>query len=396
MNFENFGLLNEVYSQSDNYFTFNKDDERTLESTGKFPNQFSWTLTKNPNSLVDNWTNLTFASTYNLEGKYGKLTKLVMHNNQLYAFQDKAISNILYNTRVQVPVSDGLPIELANSNKVNGVRYISTTSGAQNKWSIATNRSGIYYIDHAKKNLNLISAEGIKEITSSAGFAKWALNNLGYSTGELNLQEGMSNWKISRDSIHDDIYVHDKNECLVFSERLAAFTSFFDYKNIPFMFRQDGKFLSIFSENDSTELYEQNAGNYNQFYGKSKVTSYIDYIVNPEMSRDKVFNNIEFRADAFRLENGEYTKYNPNRTLDHIHVRNEFQDTGDVALLQYKNLQKKFRMWRAYIPRDTKEIENYKLNRIRNPWIKMKLSYTPTEEEDNKLVLHDLIVNYTV
>jgi hypothetical protein len=114
------------------------------------------------------------------------------------------------------------------------------------------------------------------------------------------------------------------------------------------------------------------------------------------MSRDKVFNNIEFRADAFRLENGEYTKYNPNRTLDHIHVRNEFQDTGDVALLQYKNLQKKFRMWRAYIPRDTKEIENYKLNRIRNPWIKMKLSYTPTEEEDNKLVLHDLIVNYTV
>lgn len=396
MNFENFGLLNEVYSQSDNYFTFNKDDERTLESTGKFPNQFSWTLTKNPNSLVDNWTNLTFASTYNLEGEYGKLTKLVMHNNQLYAFQDKAISNILYNTRVQVPVSDGLPIELANSSKVNGVRYISTTSGAQNKWAITTTRSGIYYIDHAKKNLNLISAEGIKEITSSAGFAKWALNNLGYSTGELNLQEGMSNWKISRDSIHDDVYVHDKNECLVFSERLAAFTSFFDYKNIPFMFRQDGKFLSIFSENDSTELYEQNAGNYNQFYGKSKVTSYIDYIVNPEMSRDKVFNNIEFRADAFRLENGEYTKYNPNRTLDHIHVRNEFQDTGDVALLQYKNLQKKFRMWRAYIPRDTKEIENYKLNRIRNPWIKMKLSYTPTEEEDNKLVLHDLIVNYTV
>ena len=52
--------------------------------------------------------------------------------------------------------------------------------------------------------------------------------------------------------------------------------------------------------------------------------------------------------------------------------------------------------WRAYIPRDTKEIENYKLNRIRNSWIKMKLSYTPTEEEDNKLVLHDLIVNYTV
>lgn len=396
MNFDNWNVLNPVYSQVNNFFNFTKNDYRILEQTGQFPNQFSWTLPKYPNNLVDNWTNLTFASTYNLEGEYGKLTKIVMHNNQLYAFQDKAISNILFNTRVQIPVSDGLPVELANSNKVDGVRYISTTSGAQNKWSIAVNRSGIYYIDHAKKKLNLISADGIKEITESAGFAKWALNNLGYSTNALNLQDGMSNWKISRDSIHDDVYIHDKNECLVFSERLAAFTSFFDYKNIPFMFRQDSKFLSIFSENDTTELYEQHAGKYNQFYGKPKVTSYVDYVVNPEMSRDKVFNNIEFRADSFGLENDDYTRYNPNRTLDHIHVRNEFQDTGDVALLQYKNLQKKFRTWRAYIPRDVKEIENYRLNRIRNPWIKMKLSYTPTEEEDNKLVLHDLIVNYTV
>lgn len=396
VNFDNWNVLNPVYDQVNNYFNFTKNDYRVLEHSGLFPNQFSWTLSKYPNSLVDNWANLTFASTYNLEGEYGKLTKLIMHNNQLYAFQDKAISNILFNTRVQVPVSDGLPIELGNSNKVDGVRYITTTSGAQNKWSIAATRSGIYYIDHIRKKLNLITAESIREVTNSSGFSKWALNNFGYSLNELNLQDGMSNWMVSKDSIHDDVYIHDKNECLVFSEKLAAFTSFFDYKDIPFMFRWDNKFLSIFSENNSTEIYEQNVGQYNQFYGKPKVSSYIDYIVNPEMSRDKIFNNIEFRADAFSIENGDYTKYVPNRTLDHIHVRNEFQDTGDVALKQYKNLQKKFRIWRAYIPRDVKEVENYKLNRIRNPWIKMKLSYTPTEEEDNKLVLHDLIVNYTV
>lgn len=396
VNFDNWNVLNPVYDQVNNYFNFTKNDYRILEHSGLFPNQFSWTLPKYPNSLVDNWANLTFASTYNLEGEYGKLIKLIMHNNQLYAFQDKAISNILFNTRVQVPVSDGLPIELGNSNKVDGVRYITTTSGAQNKWSIAATRSGIYYIDHIRKKLNLITAESIREVTNSSGFSKWALNNFGYSLNELNLQDGMSNWMVSKDSIHDDVYIHDKNECLVFSEKLAAFTSFFDYKDIPFMFRWDNKFLSIFSENNSTEIYEQNVGQYNQFYGKPKVSSYIDYIVNPEMSRDKIFNNIEFRADAFSIENGDYTKYVPNRTLDHIHVRNEFQDTGDVALKQYKNLQKKFRIWRAYIPRDVKEVENYRLNRIRNPWIKMKLSYTPTEEEDNKLVLHDLIVNYTV
>lgn len=396
MNFDNWNILNPVYSQENNFFNYTKNDYRILEQSGRFPNQFSWTLPKYPNNLVDNWTNLTFASTYNLDGEYGKLTKLVMHNNQLYAFQDKAISNILFNTRVQVPVSDGLPIELANSNKVDGVRYISTTSGAQNKWSIVTSRSGIYYIDNAKKNFNLISSEGIKEVTGVAQFTKWALNNLGYSSEELNLSDGMTNWKVSRDSIHDDVYLHDKNECLVFSERLANFTSFFDYKNVPFMFRQDGRFLSIYSKDDATTLYEQFAGEYNKFYDNLKSTSYVDYVVNPDMPLDKIFNNIEFRADAFSLEGGDYTKYVPQRTLDHFQAWNEFQDTGDVALKQYKNLQKKFRTWRAYIPRDVKEIQNYKLNRMRNPWLRLKLSYTPTEEEDNKLVLHNLIVNYTI
>lgn len=395
VNFDNFNLINKVYSQSNNYFNYTKNDYRILSTLGKFPNQFSWTLTKQPNSLVDSWTNLTFASVYNLNGEYGKLTKIVMHNNQLYAFQDKAISNILFNTRVQVPVSDGLPIELSNSNKVDGVRYITTTSGAQNKWSINTSRSGIYYIDHLKKCLNLISSEGIKDITGSTGFTQWSLNNLGYSTDELSLANGMSNWIISIDPIHDDVYIHDKNECLNFSERLASFTSFFDYKDIPFMDKYNKDFISLYSVNDISNIYIQNTGEYNKFFDSEKVPSYIDYIVNPEPYRDKVFNNIEFRADAFDAEN-DYTKYIPNRTLDHIHVRNEFQDTGDVPLIQYKNLQKKFRIWRAYIPRDTKEMQNYKLNRIRNPWIKLKLSYTPTESEDNKVVLHDLIVNYTV
>lgn len=395
LTFNNFNLLNKVYSQSNNYFNYNKNDYRILSTSGKFPNQFSWTLTKQPSSLVDSWTNLTFASVYNLDGEYGKLTKLVTYNNQLYAFQDKAVSNILFNTRVQIPVSDGLPIELSNSGKVNGVRYITTNSGAQNKWSINTSRSGIYYIDHLKKCLNLIFSEGIKDITGSTGFTQWSLNNLGYSTKELSLENGMNNWILSIDSIHDDIYIHDKNECLNFSERLASFTSFFDYKDVPFMFRYDKDFVSLLSSNNTSNIYIQNIGEYNKFFDREKVVSFVDYIINPDPYMDKVFNNIEFRADAFSSENN-YSTYVPNRTLDTIRVKNEFQDTGEVPLIQYKNLQKKFRAWRAYIPRDTKEIQNYRLNRIRNPWIKLKLSYTPKEGEDNKLVIYDLIVNYTV
>lgn len=391
LNFDNFNLMNPVYSQPNNYFTYNKDDIRTKEETGRFPNQFSWTLAKSPNSVVDNWANLVFSATYNLEGEYGKLTKLVTHNNLLYAFQDKAIANILFNTRVQVPVSDGYPIELANSNKVDGVRYLTTSSGAQNKWGVESSRIGIYYIDNLNKSINLFSNDGIMNVTSKLGFSKWGLNNLGYSSDATTLTNGMSNYIVSVDKINDDIYFHDKSDCLTLAERLQNFTSFFDYKDTPWMFNTLDKFLSTHSENDSTSLYEQNSGEYNKFFDKSKVTSYVDYVVNPDMTRDKIFNNVEFRADAFNGE--DYITYVPERTLDHIHVRNEFQDTKDVELRQYHNMQKKFRTWRAFIPRDA---SHYTLNRIRNPWIRMKLSYTPKENEDNKLVLHDMIVHYTV
>lgn len=392
VNFDNFNVINHIYSQSNNYFSYNKSDYRVLEETGIFKNQFSWSLPKSPDSLVDPWTNLTFASTYNLNGEYGSLNRIVAHNNQLYAFQDKAIANILFNSRIQVPTSDGMPIELANSNKVDGIRYITTTSGCQNKWSVKATSSGIYYIDNRKKNLNLISAEGISNVTERKGLKSWALKSFGYNDNVLSLEQNeMSNWVLSRDTINKDLYIHDKDQCLIFSESLANFMSFVDYKNIPFIFNSQDNLLSIYSRNDATDLYTHHTGEYNKFYDLPKVTSSIDYLVNPEPSTDKVFNNIEFRADAFNSEN--YLVYNPYRTLDSIRVMNEFQNSSEIPLVLYKNLRKKFRAWRAYIPRDSQE---YKLNRIRNPWMRVKLSYTPTEEEDNKLVMHDLIVNYTI
>ena len=53
----------------------------------------------------------------------------------------------------------------------------------------------------------------------------------------------------------------------------------------------------------------------------------------------------------------------------------------------FKN--KKFRIWSFPFPR-----QNNSLNRIRNPWIKMKLEY---DGKDNKnLLFHDLIITYNI
>ena len=56
------------------------------------------------------------------------------------------------------------------------------------------------------------------------------------------------------------------------------------------------------------------------------------------------------------------------------------------------NLQKKFRIWRANIPRSSTNMRD----RIRNPWINLKLTKVMNEANSYKTTLHDLIVYYHI
>lgn len=71
-----------------------------------------------------------------LDGDKGYIRALRRINNNIIAFQDKGISQILYNENMQISSTEGVPIEIANSGKVNGKRYLSDKVGCTNKWSI--------------------------------------------------------------------------------------------------------------------------------------------------------------------------------------------------------------------------------------------------------------------
>jgi hypothetical protein len=59
----------------------------------------------------------------------------------------------LFNSRVQIPSSDGVPIEITNGLKVQGKRYISSTIGCNNKWSIVSTVSGLYFMDNSTDSI---------------------------------------------------------------------------------------------------------------------------------------------------------------------------------------------------------------------------------------------------
>ena len=100
-----------------------------------------------------------------LDGDKGELQALRRFNNDIYAFQDTGISKVIFNPRVQINASDGVPIEIANSGKVDGKVYLTDKYGCQNKWSITETPSGLYFVDDLNQGILAFNGQNITDLT---------------------------------------------------------------------------------------------------------------------------------------------------------------------------------------------------------------------------------------
>lgn len=393
----NFNLFNPVYNQTDNFFTYRILDE-SYYKINKFPNQITWTKEKKAGADVDLWTNITLASTYDMDGSKGEVRAIRTWQDNIYCFQDLGISTILFNSRVQIPTSDGVPIEISNSYKVDGYRYISDGIGCTNKWTISNTPSGLYFADTKTNHLHHIGSQGIQDVTTIHNMTSW-FNNV----------DSNRIAKTLHDDVNHDLYALTPDESICYSEVLGNFTSFMSYQGISLIESYEN---SVYTMKDG-KLYSMFTGEYNKFFGVNyepwDFTFISNGIDNNLMDFDKVYSTIDYRMDM-----SDSTDYKHDNSLDVIRVYNEYQDTGNTDLIKLKviddnkflyhkdiTLRKKFRIWRIQIPRaikskenpETHEIEYYRSNdRIRNTWCKIKLG--SKGKNNYKAVLHDLNVQY--
>lgn len=391
----NFNLFNhEGYEQTNQYFTYKTIDysryiyhtEGNLDMQ-EFPNMITWSLEKTLGEDVDKWTSIPLTSTLDLDGTKGEITKLVRFSNDIYAFQDKAFAQILFNSRVQIPVSDGVPVEITNGYKVDGKRYISEHIGMQNKWSLGVTPYSMYFVDDNKNSIFSYNGQ-LADLSTIKGMKSWSY--MDYTkrksswTPYLSSISGYKNLRTFYDNIYNEVYFTTDTESLVYSETLGNFTSFLDYGKLPYLGNMGNKFLAL--TDGETRLHELWAGDYNKFFGEKKGYS-LTFVANADPTMDKVFNNLEWRSTSY---NG--ATYLSHNTFDTLKVWHEHQDTGDVALNDTvglpTSLKKKFNAFRAFVPRD----KTYKMNRIRNPWTYIKLSKEHPDKE--KMIFTDLNVDF--
>jgi hypothetical protein len=387
----NFNLLNNVYTQKNNFFNYRILDDYYYKNT-EYPAQVVWSLEKTPLADVDAWTNVTLANSVDLNGEQGKLVSLETFNENLIAFQERAINQILFNSRVQIPTSEGVPVEISNSYKVDGTRYLSDNIGCQNKWSLVNSPLGIYFVDNLTDTLYLYNGE-IKDLSTSLG-GKWWFNE--------NHPSDNNYMRLGYDRNNKDVYIsYGGNESLCYSEQLGCFTSLVSYSDAWLLPFKD-KFLSLKKDDTgSLKLWENLEGDYNVFFNKVEMPEFT-YICNEDSTYTKIFDTIEYRADIYK--NDGITLLH-NKSFDWIQAHNEYQNSIRSSLSQLRrkttdstfrgvSLDKKFRVWRAQIPRQA-----YSRSRMRNPWTAITLGYyTSATMDDNKfkMVLHDISTKYTV
>ena len=405
----NFNLINKAYTQND-YFVNTYINNSNLD-VSEYPNTITWSLTKVYGEPIDNWTHLTNTSNLDLDGERGTLTKIVNFQDVILFFQTEGAGIIKYNENVALAATNELPVELANSGKVDGKLYLNRIIGCQNKDTIVVTKNALYFIDSNTNSIyqmtqaqSLANPESITE-NSFENFMK---------AQDISTAKGFYN-KDKQEVYY--IFDNEKAPCIAYSENTKQFTSFYDYKPSFFECIGETAYHILNSELNTFSIWAQNKGYYNHFYGTYK-PFYITVSANGEDGIvDKIWNNVEFRADTYDVD-----ELQSNITFDELNVWNEHQ-VGTAKLTLYgnngsinspSNLKKKFRIWRANIPRSQymaipkfnkgiNDTVNNSIsfkspdsgngrNRIRNPWTYIQLKNS--NPNAYKTILHDLMVYY--
>lgn len=413
----NFNLINPIYSQKDNFLSY-KSIDYSIFYENIFPTSFTWSNAKILNSNIDSWTRTSLANVEQATQDCGEIRKIKTFNDAVYLFQDKGISNILYNSRVQLSTTDGVPIELGNSGKYEGIKYISNNIGLRNKWGMCESNRGLWFVDDLSKSIYRLSSNGLENISDSMGFHNWTKDNI-KSLDEWNITD-YSNFTIQYDKINNDVYIINSTDCLLFNESLNKFTSFMSYEDTPYIFNIWDNLISLrgttgaYNNTDSNfsfSLWDNNKGTYNSFFDTSKDSS-ITILVNPDVLNDKVFTTSEIIGDKWTISNNIKT-LDCSSPISSLKVWNEYQ-SGTLNLTENLTIaspttKERYRTWRYKLPRVTGigitrtdlPSNPYTINyfdRLRGNWIYVEFKHTPTTTNniiDNKeIIIHSMTFNY--
>jgi hypothetical protein len=384
--YEDYHKYNRVYSQ-ENTATISTPNVFTFEPVKTFSNRINATKFKTSGEIVDSWTEVLVNEELYLNGKYGKLIKILSTGNIDVAVQESAVAALQIQPRIQQVTSDGIGIELGTGQVLYDYSYITTTSGSTNPRAVFKSPGSIYYVDVNNKTINRFNSEGLIGLTDTKGMHSWATNNIPDS------YKNSINVIGEFDYINNDAYfIFEDDTCIRFNEQTDSFVDLPPLEDCNLMFKSKTGLYSTKSTGDTHKIWKHFIGNIGSYYG-TVYNSYITLLVAPEPYNEIVFNNLEFISELVDQSGDDVftTGWYDNKVLPLSTVQcwNNYQDSTSIPFVYKSNIIRRNRNWSIILPRDYA----VKRDRLRGEWLFIKLTIDNTD--NNKLILHDINVLYS-
>lgn len=384
---------NQVYSQQNNTRVY--IPEPFIDTTQEeFDSRIWYSKTKINGEQTDNWT---FIDGYkDIESIYGPINRLEVLNDNLFAFQDRAVANILVNPLSVIQDNNASNLVLGKATGVIQKHiYLSTEIGCKHQWSVVKSDQGIYWFDILGKRLCKLEGPQTLELSDAKGLfsyfqenLKGDINNIVHNSAYLvgdspTYQYGITaGYDYRNKEVIFTFLDTNKQFTLAYSEVLGKFTSFYSFKPNLYIYTKD-KFISADPET-LNQVYLHNIDNtYGTFYGTSYDSDF-SVITNKFPANTKVYDNLELFSEV------TINNVDTGSSFNKVQCTTKYQDSGLLSLTPGVSIKRRERSWRLFVPRDTGITGSSFQARLRDKYLITKLVFT--NADNKKLLLHWLKV----
>jgi hypothetical protein len=359
-------------------------DSTITKATNNLPSSIWASEPKILGEVVDSWRIFLPNNLYDLDAIYGPINRAEILNNNIVTIQDEAVALVPINERVMINDETSTALTLGTGDVIGKHKYITTTSGSKQPFSVVQSDKGIYYFDTRNKKLNRIN-QGKEPISVMKGMDSYFRNAVSDSLiiNEFNPLNNVGIVsEINRET--DRVYISllginkgasNDGETVVFNERNDNFI--YLSRHAPRLYISNSSTILTPNPVDITSSYDaltsawiEGQGDYSSYYGNidldNPYKTELSFYVNKHSPLSKTFNNINFDLQG-------------NDNITKIDV-----STYDQASNNNTNITKRFRTYRHTIGRngDTKE-------RMSGPWALVTLTANNTLRE--YFALYDVI-----